>query len=168
MSSGKYITAGIITLIVQLLICEFVNIWPPLYITVIPLFIIILPIETNMFALLLCAFGLGIATDAFADGVLGLNAAALTFMAYTKYFFINRLTKYESETLADSMRSLSSKPSVIFMLIMLSYAVFFLVYILLDTRFTDGFMIVRLVLNVVVNVLIAYTLERLWIRRLLL
>lgn len=168
MSWNKYITAGIITLIIQILVCEFANIWPPLYITVLPLFIVILPLEVNMFVLILCAFGMGLATDAFADGVLGLNAAALTIVAYCKYFFINRLTKYESETLAESMHSLSSNYSIMFMLIMLCYALFFFVYILLDTNFTSGFFFVRFVLNVIVNTLIAYILERLWIRRLLL
>ena len=70
MESGKYIAAAIITLILQLLICEFVNIWPGVYITVLPLFIILLPLSLSVSWLMIAAFAMGLATDAFADGVL--------------------------------------------------------------------------------------------------
>lgn len=167
MESRKYIIAAFIALIIQLLIGEFVNIWPPLYITVIPLFIIILPISLRRSWLIIIAFMMGLITDAAFDGVLGLNAASLTLVAYLKNFFIRRLTKYSSEDLAESIESLERIPSKIFLLILFSYSVFFILYIILDGIAPQSIFFHRFLLNVVVNTLIGFALERLWIRKML-
>ncbi|MDD3911522.1 MAG: hypothetical protein PHZ22_05000, partial [Bacteroidales bacterium] len=56
----KYTVIGIATLIIQLLICEFVNIWPPLYIAVFPLFILMLPNDFKPVLLMIIAFVAGL------------------------------------------------------------------------------------------------------------
>ena len=167
MESRKYIIAAFIALVIQLLIGEFVNIWPPLYITVIPLFIIILPLSLRRVWLMIIAFAMGLITDVASDGIAGLNAASLTLIAYLKNFLIRRLTKYSSEDLAESIENLGRIPSKIFFLIFVSYFLFFILYIILDGTVTHGYFFHRLLLNVVVNTLIGFALERLWIRKLL-
>lgn len=167
MESGKYIAAAIITLILQLLICEFVNIWPGIYITVLPLFIILLPLSLSVSWLMIAAFAMGLATDAFADGVLGLNAASLTLVAYLKYFITRRLTKYQEESMAENLQSLRTNYTVMFLLILFSYALFFLAYTLLDGEFNTSRLVVGFFLNVALNTLIAYILDKLWVRKLL-
>ena len=125
MESRKYIIAAFIALVIQLLIGEFVNIWPPLYITVIPLFIIILPISLRRVWLMIIAFAMGLITDVASDGIAGLNAASLTLIAYLKNFLIRRLTKYSSEDLAESIENLGRIPSKIFFLIFVNVFHFF-------------------------------------------
>ena len=84
----KYATLGALLIICQILLSEYVNIWPLLYIAIFPQFIILLPPAINKIAHLLVAFILGMAIDIFADGVLGLNAAALVAMAYVRPSFL--------------------------------------------------------------------------------
>lgn len=167
MSGTRYIIVGFVVLIIQLLICEFVNIWPPIYITILPLFILLLPTSLSTIVLLPSAFALGILVDALADGILGLNAASLTATAYTKMFFINRLTKYDSRELSEGIEEFSKKSSKMFLLILFSYIVFFIFYTLLDGIGSGNilFVTIRLIINVLINTLIAFGLERLWIRK---
>ena len=80
----KYITLGAIMVFCQILVSEYVNIWAVLYIAVFPQFIILLPPTINRSAYMLIAFVLGLSIDILADGVMGLNAAALTAMAYSR------------------------------------------------------------------------------------
>ena len=116
---------------------------------------------------MIIAFAMGLITDVASDGIAGLNAASLTLIAYLKNFLIRRLTKYSSEDLAESIENLGRIPSKIFFLIFVSYFLFFILYIILDGTVTHGYFFHRLLLNVVVNTLIGFALERLWIRKLL-
>ncbi len=158
MSWVRYLISGALILFVQFLLCEFVNIWPPLYIAIIPIFIILLPNELNSISLLLLSFTIGLLTDALSDGILGLNASACCAMAYFKAPIIKMVTKYYN----------TNQPNSKFSYLLISYIIFFIVYIILDGLHSNDylFLLIRLAVNVVVNVVLAYTLERLWIRRL--
>ena len=46
-NSWKYISFGFIILIAQILVSDFVNIWPMLYVAIFPIYIISLPLSLN-------------------------------------------------------------------------------------------------------------------------
>ncbi len=163
----RYLIGGLIILILQLIACEFANFWPPLYIAVIPLFIILLPNNTNTYLLMLCGFVIGLLTDALADGVLGLNAAACVMVAATKSIVIKPLVKYDAQSTSIAVSSREFSWRKFLPLLTICYTLFFAIYLTLDGlgSHSISFFFVRLALNLSVNVALAYLLESLWIGR---
>ena len=154
----KYITLGAIIIICQILLSEYVNIWPVLYIAIFPLFIILLPANINRSASMLIAFLLGLCIDITADGVIGLNAAALVAMAYCREFVLKlTLSKgnlESAENLPISTRTVEIPKLLTINLLML--AIFFTVYVLLDSAasFPPLYTILKIALCVAVNCII--------------
>ena len=155
----KYATLGALLIICQILLSEYVNIWPLLYIAIFPQFIILLPPSFNRLAHLLVAFILGLAIDLFADGVPGLNAAALVAMAYIRPAFLKiTLSKANLDT-TDNLPLLPRTVEIqkLAMLNGCMLAVFFTVYILLDSAGTFPFWytILKIVVCTIINCIIS-------------
>lgn len=155
----KYATLGALLIICQILLSEYVNIWPLLYIAIFPQFIILLPPAINRTVHLLIAFALGMAIDIFADGVLGLNAAALVAMAYLRPSFIKiTLSKANLDT-TDNLPLLPRTVEIQKLAVLNGFmlAIFFLVYILLDSAgmFPFWYTILKIAVCVIVNCIIS-------------
>ena len=155
----KYATLGALLIICQILLSEYVNIWPLLYIAIFPQFIILLPPSINKMAHLLIAFVLGLAIDIFADGVLGLNAAALVAMAYMRPSLL-KITLSKTNLDNTDNQPLLPRTIEIQKLAMLDacmLAVFFLVYILLDSAgsFPFWYTILKIAVCVIANGIIS-------------
>ena len=154
----KYITLGAIIIFCQILLSEYVNIWPILYIAIFPLFIILLPANLNRTIYMLIAFLLGLCVDITADGVIGLNAASLVAMAYFRDFVLKlTLTKgnlENAENLPVSARTVEIPKLITINLLML--AIFFTVYVLLDSAasFSPLYTILKIVICTAVNCVI--------------
>ena len=156
----KYITLGAIVIVCQILVSEYVNIWAVLYIAVFPQFVILLPPTINRSVYLLIAFALGLSIDLFADGVLGLNAAALTAMAYIRpaiLKFTVPKTSFESYDNQPLIPRTVELPKLA-LLDTLLLAVFFTVYVLLDSAvsFSAGYTLLKIVLCVAANSAITF------------
>ena len=67
----------IILLICQVMLCNYTNLGPYVMLTLLPAMILCLPTKINAITCLIIAFASGFATDWLADGLLGLNVAAL-------------------------------------------------------------------------------------------
>lgn len=167
MNWAKYIFGFVVILVLQLLASEFINLWPILYIAVIPLLVILLPPDTSTYLVLLCGFAIGLLTDALADGVLGLNAACLTLLAACRNMITRPMRRYDIQTEEMDLSYGEFRPEKLVVLLILSYLVFFVPYVIIDGAGQSGvlYIILRIALNVVVNVVISYLLVRLWIRR---
>lgn len=80
--------------ILQILICNYVDIGAYVYICILPLIIINIPMKTNINVTMLASFGIGLLLDMFAGGVMGLNAAAATMLgAFRGPVFRNTVNK---------------------------------------------------------------------------
>lgn len=169
MNNGRYIVTGIIVLVLQLMACEFLNIWPPLYIVVLPLFIMLLPAALSSYILMLLAFALGLVVDALSDGVLGLNATACTSVAFFKNTMLGTVTRYDTQNTVNNIGSKSMSKARFFVLMLMAHSVFFIIYVLLDGTGLGSipFILFRMLLNVLVNTLIACVLENLFNYRVL-
>ena len=154
----KYFTLGAIIIFCQILLSEYVNIWPILYIAIFPLFIILLPANLNRTLYMIIAFLLGLCVDITADGVIGLNAAALVAMAYFRDFALKlTLSKgnlESAENLPISTKTVEIPKLITINLIML--AIFFTVYVLLDSAasFSPLYTILKITLCTAVNCII--------------
>lgn len=162
-NSWKYISFGFIILIAQILVSDFVNIWPMLYVAIFPIYIISLPLSLNRTIYMLIALLYGLCIDLFADGVIGLNAAALVALAYTRMFFAKIiLSKANVESMEN--QTITSKNIEIpkyALLLLFEYSTFFIVYILLDSYNNSPitFVALRFIISVVANTIITILID---------
>ena len=156
----KYITLGAIMVFCQILVSEWVNIWAVLYIAVFPQFIILLPPTINRSAYMLIAFILGLSIDILSDGVMGLNAAALTAMAYSRGPILKLVIpkasfeNYENNPIIPR----TVEPYKLVLLSVMMLAVFFTVYVLFDSAasFSFWYTVLKIALCVAVNSIITF------------
>ena len=109
MRSGLWnIILFVLIFILQVLICNYVDLGAYLYICLIPLLIINIPLKLDIRLTMLIGFALGLLLDLFANGVLGLNAAAGTMLAAFKGVLfqktVNKEHRYNIEV--PSMRNI--------------------------------------------------------------
>lgn len=71
-------------LLAQLLISNFVDFGPMLFIAIYPLFIIILPTSFSLLSVLLWGFAMGFGVDILYNGVAGMNTAAAVMIAFLR------------------------------------------------------------------------------------
>ncbi|MEN6618076.1 MAG: hypothetical protein ABFC28_01020 [Rikenellaceae bacterium] len=71
-------------LITQVLLSNFVNFGPLVFIAVYPLFILTLPTNTSSLSMMLWSFAMGLGVDYFTDSIIGLNAAASVLLAFVQ------------------------------------------------------------------------------------
>lgn len=155
----KYLTLGAIMIICQMLLGEYVNIWPLLYIAIFPQFMILLPPTMNRSAYLLVAFIFGLGIDILCDGVMGLNAGALVAMAYIRPLVLKLIIPkasfdtYENAPLVPRTLELPK----LALLYAIMFTVFFTVYIFLDgaASFTFGYTVLKLLVCIAANCIIA-------------
>ena len=159
----KYITLGTIIIICQALLSEYVNIWALLYIAIFPQFIILLPTAMNRSLYMLTAFPLGLCIDLFSHGSLCLNPAALVAMAYARPFILKftlpkgNFDNNENAPLTPRTIEITS----LTLITALMLAVFFTVYILMDSAasFTLGYTILKLAVCITANTLVSILLN---------
>jgi hypothetical protein len=159
----KYITLGTIIIICQALLSEYVNIWALLYIAIFPQFIILLPTSMNRSLYLITAFALGLCIDLFSDGILGLNAAALVAMAYSRPLILKfTLPKGNFDSNENSPLTLRTiEITSLTLITALLLTVFFAAYILIDSAasFTFGYTVLKLVVCIIANTLVSILLN---------
>ena len=156
----KYTALGLILIICQMLLSEYVNIWPVLYIAIFPQLIIMLPPTTNKTVLMLAALILGLCTDIFADGVIGLNAAALVAMAYLRPSVLKlALSKAALESSENQpLLPKNVEPQKLALLTSIMLAIFFSVYIVIDSAgtFPLWYILLKTIVCVAANTIISF------------
>ena len=81
--AGIYFVFLILT-VVQMLICNYLNLSPYLMLSILPVMILCVPLRLPTFWTLLLAFITGCAVDLLSEGLLGLNALALVPVAFAR------------------------------------------------------------------------------------
>lgn len=163
----KYIILAIGTILGQILIDEFINIWPLFHIFIFPFFIISLPLSINRTLYMIIAVLFGLSVDIFVDGVLGLNGLSCLVLAYIrrpilKLQFANSLIE---GMIRVSIKDVGFTKYILFNIIL--YSIFILVYGSLDTIHSSSYMvsIFWLLLNVLLSVFVACALETTFMNR---
>ena len=155
----KYPALGVLLIICQILLSEYVNIWPVLYIAIFPQFIILLPPKMNRSLHMLTAFALGLAVDILADGVLGLNAAALVAMTYARPSILKLVLSKAGMDNTDNAPLLPRTVEIpkLALLNTILLAIFFIVYVLIDSAGSMPFLytLMKIILSIVANLVIS-------------
>ncbi len=153
----KYILLASTLLIIQMLINEFVNIWPMIYIAIFPLFIFALPFKLNGSLLMICAFTYGLIIDILTEGIIGINASALLAITIFKnpivHITVPKSVIEKSPTLICNEIYLWKQAIIYFLL----FTIYFTVYIPLDSigSFSLLYVFIRFALNIIINVVLA-------------
>lgn len=165
----KYLIFSIFILFIQMILAEFVNIYPLIYISILPLIIILLPYRTDSVTSMLIGCSLGLIADIFYDGVIGLNMAAMTATAFFRLPVLNLiLSKNVCESLTMvTTRTIETWSFVLYCLIV--YAIFTTVYVILDNVlfFSIWNTVLRIVFSTIVNTALALLLERTLVKHIL-
>lgn len=165
----KYCILGVILLVMQILMTEFINIFPFLLLSVFPVFIATLPVNINYTLLMFIAAGYGLTVDIFTEGVVGINAAALTAMAVTlKPVILLTVPK----NLLDNVYYVMSKEVSFARLVivnMLLCFVYLTVYLLLDSIGHGMFLynLFRFGVNFTIDVIFWVLLEYIFVKQVL-
>ena len=80
----NYSLTFVLLLICQLFLSNYNCLGPYIMLTILPTMILCIPTSVGTFVAMIIAFGCGFVTDLFAEGLLGLNVAALLPVAFCK------------------------------------------------------------------------------------
>ncbi|MEA5005435.1 MAG: hypothetical protein VB022_03385 [Rikenellaceae bacterium] len=83
-------------LIAQILLTNFIDFGPLVFISVYPLYILTRPRHINNVISIVTAFILGFLTDYFTGSILGINAAAATLLAFAQPFLVKFVIRKDS------------------------------------------------------------------------
>lgn len=151
-------------IIVQLLIENYLSLGVRIHITILPFLILGFSYKYSTISMMLIAFGLGLSVDIFGNGIIGLNAAALVAVAFTRESFLKNLVNQRSmENLsAPSPREMGLSPYIIYLIF--TYSVFFIFFIPLESMSIFPFFqnLIKLILSIIINVILAYILSRIF------
>jgi rod shape-determining protein MreD len=96
-SISRDIVLFISFLIAQILLTNFIDFGPLVFISVYPLYILTRPRHINNVVALVSAFILGFLTDYFTGSILGINAAAATLLAFAKPHLVRIVIRKSSD-----------------------------------------------------------------------
>ncbi len=150
-----------VVILIQVIMNNYVNLGPMVYICLVPLLVIYLPLDQKNYLTLIIAFGLGLLIDILSDGVLGLNAGAATLVAlvYKPLFYpIFQKNNYSKKYILP-IRESGLWHHVLYLLIIL--AIYFMFYIAFDglAKTTLLVSLIRYLVNILVNLAIALAID---------
>lgn len=155
MRSGLWnIILFVLIFILQVLICNYVDVGAYIYICLIPLLIINIPMKLDFRLTMLIGFALGLLLDLFANGVLGLNAAAGTMLAAFKgplfQKTVNKEHRYNIEV--PSMRNIGIINYIAYLT--MCTAIYLFTFTLLECVSLRPFLfiLIRILISLVINV----------------
>lgn len=151
-------------IIVQLLVDNYLSLGARVSITILPIMILCFSYKYDTIPMMLIAFGLGLSVDILGNGIIGLNAAALVAVAFTRKTFLKHLVNQKNieKLSAPSTREMGLVPYIIYLLF--SYIIFFAIYIPLESLSIYPIFpnLIKFTLCIVINVIIAYILGSLF------
>lgn len=162
---GYYPVFSLIMILIQTVICNYVYLGPYVTVSILPAVILFMPLKFNEISDMLIAFVIGMAIDWLSDGVLGLNAAALVAVGYSRRGIIRMFFGNDTVTREESFTIRKNGAMKVISAIALVNVIFLLVYILLDGAGTRsfGFSAARfassLGVSIVLAPLLAFTLS---------
>lgn len=151
----------VIILLIQIVLSGYVNIGPYIYLCCLPLLVLYLPLYQETGVSMIIAFACGLVVDFLCDGIMGLNAAAAVALAavrkplYAACFSKDNLERAVIPTIQEAgvLRHIN--------FILVSLAVYFIVYICLDSVGMESLTttLLRFVLSCAANLVIILALD---------
>lgn len=151
-------------LICQVILCNYAHLGPYITLTFLPAMILCIPIRISTITCMLVAFASGFLTDFLAEGLLGLNVAALLPVALIRKGTVRIFLGEDIIARKDSFSIKKNGLLKVSTAMLVSTAVFLAVYIFLDGAGTRPFWFcaakfgISLVCNWILGILVINTL----------
>lgn len=151
-------------LICQVILCNYAHLGPYITLTLLPAMILCIPVRISTITCMLVAFASGFLTDFLAEGLLGLNVAALLPVALIRKGTVRIFLGEDIIARKDSFSIKKNGLLKVSTALLVSTAVFLAVYIFLDGAGTRPFWFcaakfgISLVCNWILGILVINTL----------
>lgn len=136
MRDGRFIVSFILLMIIQLPLAKNCQIGPYIYISLLPALTLCLPTGMRTSGVMAVAFACGLVVDMLADGVIGLNAAAVVPVAALQKTLIRKLIDEEIVNRGYSFSFYNNGYGKIGLALLVCCVVYFAVYVFLDSAGT--------------------------------
>ncbi|MCF0173777.1 MAG: hypothetical protein HUJ95_00405 [Bacteroidales bacterium] len=152
----------VIFVLLQIVVCKYLGFSPFVTISLLPALVLFSNERTSAPVLMISAFAMGMFVDLFGEGLIGLNASCLVFLAFFRRLIaLNVLGKmYIPE---KGFIKYESVPTLrLFLAILSAEMTFFVPYFILDGCTTVGALISieRLLIALVINLPVCYYVGR--------
>ena len=118
--------------IVQMILCNYFQFTPLVTLSILPAMILCIPLSINTPICMLIAFGTGMSVDFLAEGLIGLNTAAILPIAFGRKTLLSIFLGEDLVARGDRFSFRKNGIEKISAALAISYAVFFIFYIALD------------------------------------
>ena len=122
----------VLLLLAQLLLSNYFHVTPYIMLTILPVMVLCISIRVGTVGAMLIAFATGLAVDWLSEGVLGLNALALTPVAFLRNPIIRLVFGSEVFARGEDFSLQRSGFGKVSLALLLAQTVFLLVYIWAD------------------------------------
>lgn len=116
----------------QIILCNFTSLGPYVMLTLLPAMTVCIPLSVSTPACMFIAFATGLSVDWLSEGLIGINAASLVPVAVMRKPLIRFFLGEDIITRSDGFSIRKNGVGKIFMLLLLSTAIFLGIYIFLD------------------------------------
>ena len=155
MKNPTFGIAYILLVIVQMVICNYFQFSPYLVISILPAMVLCIPLTISTNLCMLTALITGLSVDWLAEGLIGINASALIPVAYARKTLVRVFLGEDLISRKDTFSVRKNGIGKILMALLISYALFFAVYIFLDGAGVRPFMfnLTRFVLSMLCSLI---------------
>lgn len=139
MKRNHYFLSYLLLLVLQMLLCNYLNLSPYVTISLLPVMILMLPIRFGTVFAMVLAFVSGLAVDWLSEGVVGLNALALVPVALARKGIIYLVFGSEFFARKENISPRKHGYTKMSVAIVMALGLFLLIYIWADGAATRPF-----------------------------
>lgn len=140
MKNPTFGIAYFLLVIVQMVICNYFQMSPYFVISILPAMVLCIPLTVSTQMCMILAFVTGLSVDWLAEGLIGINASALIPVAYARTTVIRVFLGEDLISRKETFSFRKNGIGKILTTLLLSYVLFFVVYIFLDGAGTKPFL----------------------------
>ena len=154
---NRFVLTYVLLVIAQMLLCNYFHFTPYIMLTILPIMVFCIPTRVSVFWTLIIAFVTGLAVDYFAEGIIGLNAAALLPVAILRRTLIEAIFGPEPFEQEENITVKKYGLAKVSLAIFIITAIFLLIYNLADCAGTRPFIFI--LAKVCLSLLASYILS---------
>ncbi len=154
---NRFVLTYVLLVIAQMLLCNYFHFTPYVMLTILPIMVFCIPTRVSVFWTLIIAFVTGLAVDYFAEGIIGLNAAALLPVAILRRTLIEAIFGPEPFEQEENITVKKYGLAKVSLAIFIITAIFLLIYNIADCAGTRPFIFI--LAKVCLSLLASYILS---------
>lgn len=154
---NRFVLTYVLLVIAQMLLCNYLHFTPYIMLTILPIMVFCIPTRVSVFWTLIIAFVTGLAVDYFAEGIIGLNAAALLPVAILRRPLIEAIFGPEPFEQEENITVKKYGLAKVSLAIFIITAIFLLIYNIADCAGTRPFIFI--LAKVCLSLLASYILS---------